>query len=144
MDILHVPYRSGSQGLSGLPLEFVQIYSDAGTLPHVSAGSARLLAIVDRSRRLDFPGVPLLNEIYPELDYLPWLAVFAPTGTPRAIVHRMSEEMNKIAREPELRELLLGSALAPYPGTPEELSVLMRKDYERYSKLVRQLNLHIE
>ena len=56
----------------------------------------------------------------------------------------MSEEMNKIAREPEVRELLLGSALAPHPGTPGELSVLMRKDYERYSKLVRQLNLHIE
>jgi tripartite-type tricarboxylate transporter receptor subunit TctC len=144
VDIFHVPYRSGSQGLSDFLSGVVQIHSDAGTLPHVSAGRAKLLAIVDRSRRVDFPDVPLLNEIYPELDYLPWLAVFAPTGTPRAIVHRMSEEMNKIARESEVRELLLTSALTPRPGTPGGLSVLMRKDYERYGKLLRQLKLIIE
>jgi tripartite-type tricarboxylate transporter receptor subunit TctC len=122
----------------------VQIHSDAGTLPHVSTGKARLLALLDRSRRPDFPDVPLLKEIYPELDYLAWLAVFAPAGTPRPIVQRMSEEMNRIAREPELRPLLLASALTPHPGTPEELSELMRKDYDRYGKLVRQLNLRVE
>jgi tripartite-type tricarboxylate transporter receptor subunit TctC len=144
VDIFHVPYRSGNQGLSDFLSGVVQIHSDAGTLPHVSAGRAKLLAIVDRSRRADFPEVPLLNEIYPELDYLPWLAVFAPKGTPLTIVHRMSEETNKVAREPEIRERLLASALAPHPGTPAELSLLVRKDYERYGKLVRQLNLHIE
>ena len=56
----------------------------------------------------------------------------------------MSEEMNRIAGEPELRPLLLASALTPHPGTPEELSELMRKDYDRYGKLVRQLNLRME
>jgi tripartite-type tricarboxylate transporter receptor subunit TctC len=144
VDIFHVPYKSGSTGLADFLAGVVQIHSDAGTLPHVSTGKARLLALLDRSRRPDFPDVPLLKEIYPELDYLAWLAVFAPAGTPRPIVQRMSEEMNRIAREPELRPLLLASALTPHPGTPEELSELMRKDYDRYGKLVRQLNLRVE
>jgi len=144
VDIFHVPYRSGNTGLPDFLAGVVQIHSDSNTLPHVSAGKANLLAILDRSRRPDFPNVPLLKEIYPELDYLAWLAVFAPRGTPREIVLRMSEEMNKIARDPVVRRLLLTSALSPHPGTPEELSALLRKDYERYGKLVRQLDLRVE
>jgi tripartite-type tricarboxylate transporter receptor subunit TctC len=56
----------------------------------------------------------------------------------------MSEAMNRVAREPDLRPLLLKAALAPNPGTPEELAALMRKDFERYGKLVRQLNLRTD
>ena len=52
--------------------------------------------------------------------------------------------MNKIAREPEMRERLFGVALTPQPGTPDELAALLRKDHERYGKLVRQLNLRVE
>ena len=70
--------------------------------------------------------------------------MFAPPGTPAAIVRRMSQEMNKVAREPDLKALLLKAALAPNPGTPEELDALLRKDHERYGKLVRQLNLRMD
>ena len=52
--------------------------------------------------------------------------------------------MNKIARDPALREHLFGLALTPQPGTPEELDALLRKDFERYGNLVRQLNLRME
>jgi tripartite-type tricarboxylate transporter receptor subunit TctC len=142
--IFHVPYKSGSAGLPDFLAGVVHIHSDPNALPHVAAGKAKLLAILDRSRRPDFSDVPLLKEIYPELDYLAWLAVFAPAGTPRPIVQRMSEEMNTIARDPELRPLLLYSGLAPYPGTPEELFVLMRTDYDRYGRLIRQMNLRRE
>jgi tripartite-type tricarboxylate transporter receptor subunit TctC len=56
----------------------------------------------------------------------------------------MSQEMNKIARDPALREHLFGLALTPQPGTPEELGALLRKDFERYGNLVRELNLRME
>ena len=52
--------------------------------------------------------------------------------------------MNKVARDADLRPMLLKAALAPNPGTPDELNTLLRKDYERYGKLVRQLNLRTE
>ncbi|TMJ66453.1 MAG: hypothetical protein E6G91_19725 [Alphaproteobacteria bacterium] len=113
-------------------------------MPHVSAGKAKLFAVLDRNRLAEFPDVPLLKEIYPELDFLVWFAMFAPPGTPAAIVRRMSQEMNKVAREPDLKALLLKAALAPNPGTPEELDALLRKDHERYGKLVRQLNLRMD
>ena len=144
IDILHVPYRGGGESLADFLAGVVQIHADPNTMPHVSAGKAKLFAVLDRGRRPDFPDVPLLKEIYPELDFLVWFAMFAPPGTPPAIVRRMSQEMNKVARDPALRPLLLNTALAPNPGTPEELDALLRSDHERYGKLVRRLNLRTE
>jgi tripartite-type tricarboxylate transporter receptor subunit TctC len=144
VDILHVPYRGGGESLADFLAGVVQIHADPNTMPHVSAGKAKLFAVLDRNRLAEFPNVPLLKEIYPELDFLVWFAVFAPPGTPAAIVRRMSQEMNKVAREPDLKALLLKAALAPNPGTPEELDALLRKDHERYGKLVRQLNLRMD
>jgi tripartite-type tricarboxylate transporter receptor subunit TctC len=144
VDILHVPYRGGGESLADFLAGVVQIHADPNTMPHVSAGKANLFAVLDRNRLAEFPNVPLLKEIYPELDFLVWFAVFAPPGTPAAIVRRMSQEMNKVAREPDLKALLLKTALAPNPGTPEELDALLRKDHERYGKLVRQLNLRMD
>lgn len=144
LDILHVPYRGGGESLADFLAGVFHIHADPNTMPHISAGKAKLLAVLDRGRRRDFPNVPVLKEIYPELDFLVWFAVFAPPGTPQPIVRKMSAEMNKVARDPELRERLFGVALTPHAGTPEELEVLLRKDYDRYGKLVRQLNLRTE
>jgi tripartite-type tricarboxylate transporter receptor subunit TctC len=144
VDILHVPYRGGGESLADFLAGVFHIHADPNTMPHVSGGKAKLLAILDRGRRSDFPNVPVLKEIYPELDFLVWFALFAPPGTPQPIVRKMAEEMNKVARDPELRQRLFPVALTPNAGTPEELETLLRKDYERYGKLVRQLNLRTE
>jgi tripartite-type tricarboxylate transporter receptor subunit TctC len=141
VDILHVPYRATGEALADFLAGVVQIHSDPVTLPHVAAGKAKLLAVLDRVRRPDFPNVPLLKEIYPALDFRVWFAIFAPSGTPPSIVGRMSQDMNKVARDPELRQNLFNLALTPNAGTPEELAVLLRSDHERYGKIVRQFNI---
>ena len=64
-DILHVPYRGGGKSLADFLAGVVQIHADPNTMPHVSAGKAKLFAVLDRNRRPDFPDVPLLKEIYP-------------------------------------------------------------------------------
>ena len=78
MDILHVPYRGGAESLADFLAGVVQIHVDPNTMPHVRAGKAKLLAVLDRNRRPDFPDTPILKEIYPELDFLVWFAMFAP------------------------------------------------------------------
>lgn len=144
VDILHVPYRGGGESLADFLAGVVQVHADPNTLPSVAAGKAKLLAVLERKRLDAYPNVPVLSEIYPEIDFLGWFAMFAPMGTPQAIVTKMSQEMNKVARDPDLRPLLLKAALAPHPGTPEELAALVQKDYERYGKLVRELNIRTE
>lgn len=144
VDILHVPYRGGGESLTDFLAGVFHIHADPNTMPHIATGKAKLLAILDRKRRPDFPNVPLLKEVYPELDFLVWFAVFAPPGTPQPIVKKFAEEMNKVAREPEMQQRLFPLALSPNPGTPDELAALLRKDHERLGKLVRQLNLRTE
>ncbi|MSP00439.1 MAG: tripartite tricarboxylate transporter substrate binding protein [Acetobacteraceae bacterium] len=144
VDILHVPYRGGGESLADFLAGVVQIHADPNTLPHVSAGKGKLLAVLDRARLAAFPDVPVLKEVYPELDFLAWFGIFAPVGTPPAIVRKFAEELNKVAREPDLRAHLAKMALAPNPGTPEELTATLRSDFERYGKLVKQLNLRME
>jgi tripartite-type tricarboxylate transporter receptor subunit TctC len=141
VDILHVPYRATGEALADFLAGVVQIHADPVTLPHVAAGKAKLLAVLGRERRKDYPDVPMLKEIYPALDFRVWFGLFAPPGTPRPIVSSMSQAMNDVARDVELKQNFFNIALAPNPGTPEELEVLLRNDYERYGKIVRQFNI---
>jgi tripartite-type tricarboxylate transporter receptor subunit TctC len=144
VDILHVPYRGGGESLADFLAGVVQVHADPNTMPHVMAGKGKLLAVIDRRRLAAYPDVPVLKEIYPEIDFVAWFGIFAPVGTPPAIVRKMSEALNKIAMDPELRVYFTKFALTPNAGTPEELAATVRTDYERYGKLVKQLNLRMD
>lgn len=141
VDILHVPYRGTGEARPDCLAGVFHIHADPVTLPHVVAGKAKLLAVLGRERRPDFPNVPLLKEIYPAMDFRVWFGIFAPVGTPPAVVSGMSQAMNKVAADPELRQVLFGIAMTPNPGTPDELASLLQRDYERYGKIIREFNI---
>jgi tripartite-type tricarboxylate transporter receptor subunit TctC len=70
--------------------------------------------------------------------------MLAPTGTPKPIVDRMAAEMNKVASEPEMKPFLLRFALRPNVSTPAQMADLLQKDYDRYGKLIKQINMKAE
>jgi tripartite-type tricarboxylate transporter receptor subunit TctC len=144
VDMLHVPYRGGSESLSDFLAGVTQVFSEGNVLPHVKAGKAKLLAVVDNQRHPDFPDVPMLTEIYPQLTILNWFGLFAPVGTPQPIVQKMSDAMNTAARNPELNAHLLKFALRAHAGSPEELKALLRKDYGLYGTMVRDLKIRMD
>ena len=144
IDALHVPYRGGADALNDFLAGITQIHSEPNVLPHIKAGKARMLAVVDRVRHPDYPDVPMLHELYPDIDIVGWFGMFAPVGTPPAIIKRMSAEMAKIAALPEVRTQFLALALRPNGGTPEDLAAILRKDFDRYGKLVRELDLKLD
>ena len=101
IDILHVPYRGGGESLADFLAGVVQIHADPNTMPHVSAGKAKLFAVLDRQRRPDFPNVPLLKEIYPELDFLVWFGDVRAAG--HAAGHRAPDERGHEQGRPRSR-----------------------------------------
>ena len=141
LEILHVPYRGGGEALADFLAGVVHIHADPNTFPHVTAGKVNLLAILDRERLAEFPNVPVIKEIYPEIDFLLWFGIYAPKGTPQAIVDKFAAEMNKLARQPEIRTILRKAALSPNPGTPAELAEITRKDHARFGEMIRRLNI---
>ncbi len=143
-DILHVPYRGTGEVMSDFLANIVQIQADPITLAHVPSGKAKLLAVLGRERRPDYPNVPMLKEVYPEMDFVVWFGLFAPVGTPPQIVARLSEALRTAAADEELRKNLAPLAMTTAKTTPEETKALLHADFERYGKLIKQFNIKVD
>ena len=144
IDMLHVPYRGGGEAVSDFLAGHVQVFCEGNILPHVKAGKARLLGVADTTRHPDFPDVPTLREIWPDADSVSWGGLFAPAGTPEPVIRRMSEEVRRAAADPALARQMQPLALRPVGSTPEELAAELRRDHDRYGKLVKALDFRME
>lgn len=143
LSILHVPYRGSAEALNDFLAGIVQIYADPVTAPHVKAGKARLLAVTG-PRHPDFPDVPSFRESYPDVDFIGWNGVFAPAGTPEPIVRKMNQAMNDIAGRPEIAAILQKAGFFTHTGSPEDLAAILRRDFDRYGKLTRDLKIRAD
>ena len=73
-----------------------------------------------------------------------WIGVFLAAGTPPPITARLNAEINRALSGPAIRQNLLQQAQEPVGGTAEEFSNLVREDFEKYGRLVKELNIKIE
>ena len=113
-------------------------------LPHYRAGKLRILAQSTRTRSASLPDVPTYEEAgYPGLVIDQWLGLFAPAGTPREAIQRMNAEVGKALADPAILERFAQGGLEPIGGSSEQFARLYRDDYEKYGRLVKQLNLKI-
>ena len=144
IELTQVAYRGAGEALPDFLAGVTQLYLDPNALPHVKSGKVKLLAVFDSERHPDFPAIPTLKEIYPQLDDIWWIGMFAPAGTPEPIIRRLSLEINAIARSEEYKAQTARVSLRPKAGTPEDLAVILRKDFDRFGKLARELNLRME
>ena len=143
MSILHVPYRGSSDALNDFLAGVVQVFADPTAAPHIKAGKVRLLAVTG-ARHPEYPDVPTFGETYPEADFVGWNGLFAPVGTPDAIVRKLNQAMSEVAKMPEIAALLLKVGQFPHAGPPQDLAAILRKDFDRYGKLTRELNIRVE
>ena len=144
IEITQVAYRGGGEALADFLAGVTNLYLDPNALPHIKSGKVRLLAVLDRERHSDFPNVPTLQELYPECDAVWWFGLFAPAGTPEVITRRLAGEISRIAGMPEVKQALASVALKPRSTTPEETLTLQRRDYDRFGRLARELNLRLD
>jgi tripartite-type tricarboxylate transporter receptor subunit TctC len=139
----HVPYRGGAQAINDLVAGHVMIGSLGSTplIPHYKAGALRLLAQTTAARSPSLPDVPTYQQAGIDLVLDQWLGAFVSAGTAPAIVARLNTEMNKALAEPSVRDTFLQSAQDPVGGTAEQFSRLVREDYAKYQRLVKELNI---
>ena len=143
----HVPYRGGGQAINDLIAGHIKVASLGSTplVPHYKAGTVRILAQSTEARSPSLPDVPTYQEAgIKGLVLDQWLGVFVPTGTPPAIVAKLNAEIGKALEEKNVRENLLKSAQEPVGGTAAKFAALVRSDYEKYGKLVKELGIKAE
>ncbi|MGZ3329403.1 MAG: Bug family tripartite tricarboxylate transporter substrate binding protein [Xanthobacteraceae bacterium] len=139
-----VAYRGGAQAINDLLAGHVKIGSLGSTplLPHYKAGTLRLLAQSTRARSPSLPDVPTFEEVgIKGLVLDQWLGVFVPIGTPPAINARLNAEINRALAEATIRESFLQSGQEPVGGSAAQFAQLVHDDYEKFGRLVKELNV---
>ncbi len=147
IDITHVPYKGGAPQVAALLGGETQAsFATLGTvISQIQAGKLRPLGVGSSSRAKALPGVPTISEAgLPGYDMNPWIGVFAPAGTPRAIIDRLNTEMNQALSIPEVMSTLAKQALDPAPTTVDEFNRILRVDFEKYGKLIALTGAKIE
>jgi tripartite-type tricarboxylate transporter receptor subunit TctC len=144
IELTHIPYKGGKPAIADvlggqLPLVAVNAVE---VLPLVKDGKLRVLAALSAQRVSTLPDAPTIAESgYPGFEASVWHAFIAPKGTPPAIVERLNAEVRKALADPEVKERLANLGAEVSPGTPQELAALVRSEYERYGKLIRDANI---
>jgi tripartite-type tricarboxylate transporter receptor subunit TctC len=146
INLLHVPYRGGAPaGTATVAGETVLVLAGASNAGLLRGGQLRGLATTGRKRSPLFPDLPIIADFYPGYDVTIWLGLFAPAGTPEAIVTKLREAVHKALSERELAgKLNVTGALEPLLLSPPEFDALIRKDYEKYGKVVRDVGASID
>jgi len=140
IDIVHVPYKGAGGAIADLVGGHVQAMVSAlqTVAPHVQSGRLRMLGVMSAKRAEAFPDVPTLKEQgLPDLEVETWYAMFAPAGTPAAIVARLNRDLNDLLKEADVRDVLEKQGLVPEGGAPGELGERVKKDHVRWTRVVK-------
>jgi len=139
VDILDVPYKGGGPALADLlggQVNLMFIVAANG-IRQARAGKLTALAVTGPARAPVAPEVPTFAESgYPEFVLLNWYGVLAPAGTPRETVAKLNRAIVAALKAPAVIERLAGVGVDAHPGTPEQLEDWVRKDIERYRKII--------
>jgi tripartite-type tricarboxylate transporter receptor subunit TctC len=142
----HVPYKGAGPALQALLGGQIELVLDPGVgLPQAKAGKLKLLAVAGSKRHADFPDAPTLEENgIRGVDGGPHFGFYAPANTPRPIVQRLNQEVNKVMQEAVVRERFNALAVdMAEPMTPEAFAAYVRAESERYAKILPQLGIKL-
>jgi len=146
ISVTHIPYRSGAPSIAALiggETDFS--FSGAVTaLPHVRSGKVRALAVTSTKRVSVSPELPTLDSIYPGYDSANWYAIFVPAGTPPAVISKLHAETISALKAPEIRDFMIGEGAELVGSSPAELAVYLRREIERYSKVIKAANIKVD
>jgi tripartite-type tricarboxylate transporter receptor subunit TctC len=144
--MVHVPYKGGAPAMQDLLASRVDlIFAPVPeALPHVRGGKLRALAVMSDKRSGVLPDVPTMQETgHSGLELDTWIGLLAPAGTPREVVTRLNESVQK-ALAGDLRERFAEVGLSAAGGSPDQLAATIREDMATYSRLVKASGMAIQ
>jgi tripartite-type tricarboxylate transporter receptor subunit TctC len=147
IQLTHVPYKSASAAypdvFSGrVAMVFDSAYS---MTQHIKSDRLRALAVTTQKRAAALPDLPTMAEAgLPGFSMPLWIAVFAPAGTPPAIVTRLNTEMNRALKAPDVREQMAQQGAEVLYGTPAELLAAVKVDLKRVGEIVKSANIEAQ
>ncbi len=146
INLLHVPYKGGAPAATATVAgDTMAMWSGSSNAPQIKAGRLRPLAVSGAKRSAQYPELPTIGEFYPGFENSIWLGLFGPANIPEAILNRLRTELRRVLESPDVKEKLnAAGGLDPYVATPEEFAALIRRDYAKYAKAVKDIGIKID
>jgi len=147
IDVLHVPYKGGGPAIQAMITGEVAFcfLSYAAQKGQMQAGKLRPLAVTGAKRMADLPDVPTVAESgFPGFEAYSWIGIFAPAGTPDAVIKRLHQDFAAALQTPEVHAKLVAAGFEPVGSTPQELGSFVRREYDKWAKFVKDAKIRFE
>jgi tripartite-type tricarboxylate transporter receptor subunit TctC len=142
----HVPYKGGAPATTATVAGEVQaMMSGTSTAPQIRAGRLRALAVTSLRRSMVLPEVPTIAEFYPGFEMTQWYGLFAPPGTPPAVLAQVRAEVNKTLATPDMKDKLKNAGgIEAWISAQQEFVKAIRDDHAKYARLVREVGARLD
>jgi tripartite-type tricarboxylate transporter receptor subunit TctC len=146
IELSHIPYKgTGPLTTDTLGGQIALTSPSAVPLsPQVRSGKLRGMGVTGPKRSPAFPDLPAIAETVPGYEVVNWFGVVAPAGTSKAIVSRVNAELNKALQSQELVKLLAAQTAEAVGGTPEAFGKVIRSDYTKWAKVVKDSGARVD
>jgi len=146
INLIHVPFKGGTPAtIATVGGETMAMFSGTSSAPQIKAGKLRGLAVTGKRRSVAFPELPTIGEFYPGYEVTIWLGLFAPASTPPAVLDRLRTEVGNALAQPDLKQkLMVAGGLDAFATTPGEFAALIRRDYDKYGRVVREVGVKVD
>ncbi len=146
IDVIHIPYKGAAPALTdviGGTVDF-GFKTASGVMPAILSGKVRPLAVAGSNRLAQLPDVPTMAEAgMPDLEADSWNGLFAPAGTPPAIINRLADATIAILKTPEIKERFAAISATPIGSTPEEFSKYVKAEIAKWGMVAKQANVQV-
>ena len=146
IEMLHVPYKGGTPAAAAAVAgDVAAVWSGSSNAAQIRAGRLRPLAMSGAQRSPLYPELPTIAEFYPGFETTIWLGLFGPAGIAPATLAQLRGEVRKVLEQPDTKSKLnAAGGLDPVLATLDEFSGMIRRDYEKYAKVVKELGLKVD
>jgi tripartite-type tricarboxylate transporter receptor subunit TctC len=147
ISMTHVPYKGTGNAMADLLAGQVVLMFDqpVSSMPHVKAGKLRVLGITSGKRFSTMPDIPTVAEQgLPGFESVSWSGVCAPGATPKPVIARLQTEVAKVLKMPDIRDRLLRDGIEPIGGTPEEFQAHIKREMQKWGKVVRDAKVTVQ
>ena len=147
VQLTHVPYKGAVALNDVLTGESVQVMfaTTPSVVNHIRSGKLRALAVTSLKRSAGLPDIPTIAESgYPEFDASSWFCLVGPAGLPAEVVQKISSEVARILRVPEMREKFVQQGTDPVGSTPEEFGAYIRAETAKWAKVVKATGARVD
>jgi tripartite-type tricarboxylate transporter receptor subunit TctC len=147
IDIVHVPYKGSGPAIQDLMGGQVAMMFDTTVVaaPQIKGGKVRALAVTSARRVKGWDTIPTMAEAgLPGYEITSWQGIFAPAGTPPAVVTRLNAEIRKILQMPDVRERLEQLGIDPVANSPDEFAAFQKAEIAKWAKVVKDGGVKID